>query len=269
MLLALRSRSHVSIGVRFPASACVRPVYQSPARRAISVAGVPDGSAVLAPFRSSSSSRRSASIVRFFMDAATLPAVAAGCQKGAVLHVPGTRGTACGHVETSGPSSVAVSKRMSADHGHRGGDGGCQQWSTRLAAWWLTIPAHALFRSNGPSTMQPWRWNRSASTIRAPTVISLDPGAPIVARLWPASERVAGSGQRPSVPVPTPQATPRAETLHGVDQQGTSTLRSRCARSRRRLPYPQSGHRASSSSETRAPRSAARARASPRSTGTP
>ena len=50
---------------------------------------------------------------------------------------------------------------------------------------------------------------------------------------------------------------------------GTSTLRSRCARSRRRSPCPPSGRRASSSSAMRAPRSAARAQASPRSTGTP
>ena len=49
----------------------------------------------------------------------------------------------------------------------------------------------------------------------------------------------------------------------------TSTLRSQCARSRQPSLYPPSGRRASSSWEMRAPRSAARARASPRSTGTP
>ena len=49
----------------------------------------------------------------------------------------------------------------------------------------------------------------------------------------------------------------------------TPTLRSRCARSRRRSPCPPSDRRASSSSASRAPRSAARARGSPRSTGTP
>ena len=48
----------------------------------------------------------------------------------------------------------------------------------------------------------------------------------------------------------------------------TAPFRSRCARSRRPSPCPPSGRRASSSSATRAPRSAARAPASPRSTGT-
>ena len=81
MLRALRSRSHVSIGVRFPASVCVRPAYQSSARRAISVADAPDGSAALAPLCSSSSNRRSASTVRFFMDGPTLAAIAGGCQR--------------------------------------------------------------------------------------------------------------------------------------------------------------------------------------------
>ena len=46
-------------------------------------------------------------------------------------------------------------------------------------------------------------------------------------------------------------------------------FRSRCVRSRRRSPCPPSDRRASSSSATRGQRSAARAQASPRSTGTP
>ena len=46
-------------------------------------------------------------------------------------------------------------------------------------------------------------------------------------------------------------------------------FRSRCARSRLPSPCPPSGRRASSSSATRDPRSAARAPASPRSTSTP
>ena len=47
-----------------------------------------------------------------------------------------------------------------------------------------------------------------------------------------------------------------------------SRVRSRCARSRRRSPCPPAGRRASSSSATRAPRSAVRAPTFPRSRGT-
>ena len=65
---ALRSRSHVSIGVRFPASACVGPPYQSSATRAISASGVPVGTASRAPVCISARRRRSAFIVRFIMD---------------------------------------------------------------------------------------------------------------------------------------------------------------------------------------------------------
>ncbi len=60
-----------------------------------------------------------------------------------------------------------------------------------------------------------------------------------------------------------------AEGLVSPNLGALPPFRSRCARSRRRSPCPPSGRRASSSSETHAPRSAARARASPRSTGTP
>ena len=65
------------------------------------------------------------------------------------------------------------------------------------------------------------------------------------------------------------QVQRRRPTPCSLAEGGTSTLRSRCARSRRPSPCLPSGRRASSSSETRAPRSAARAPASPRSTGTP
>ena len=44
-----------------------------------------------------------------------------------------------------------------------------------------------VFRSNGPATLKPCRWKRSASTRRAPTVISPVPGGPVVARLCPAA----------------------------------------------------------------------------------
>ena len=50
---------------------------------------------------------------------------------------------------------------------------------------------------------------------------------------------------------------------------GAGLIRSRCAQSRRPSPCPPSGRRASSSSATCARRSAARARGSPRSRGTP
>ena len=64
-----------------------------------------------------------------------------------------------------------------------------------------------------------------------------------------------------------PAFPPRPSRTHGPTSP--AALRSRCARSRRPSPCPPSGRRASSSSETRAPRSVARAPASPRSTGTP
>ena len=63
--------------------------------------------------------------------------------------------------------------------------------------------------------------------------------------------------------------TRRLSPGRGRPHRRASTLRSRCARFRRPSQYPPSGRRASSSSETRGPRSAARARAFPRSTGTP
>ena len=61
----------------------------------------------------------------------------------------------------------------------------------------------------------------------------------------------------------------RLKASFSPDPRGAPPFRSRCARSRRPSPCPPSGRRASSSWATRAPRSAARARASPRSTSTP
>ena len=71
---------------------------------------------------------------------------------------------------------------------------------------------------------------------------------------------------------PDPPGSPALGAARGppcLSAGGRPRLRSRCARFRRRSPCPPSGRRASSSSETRAPRSAARAPASHRSTGTP
>ena len=111
-------------------------------------------------------------------------------------------------------------------------------------------------RGTAPPPPAPRRRSPAVGPISPPQVVwrtSVPPSATVVGGSGSAWKSCAGAARGPPC----------------LSAGGRPRLRSQCARSRRPSPCPPFGRRASSSSETRAPRSAVRARGFPRSTGTP
>ena len=119
------------------------------------------------------------------------------------------------------------------------GGGSRRRWSSSRAASPSGLPDHC----------DGWRWEPYAVAMKRSGVQS--PIRPCFSGMWLGRRGVARPwcGDRAWLATRSPRW--KHSTVRAVSR--TSTLRSRCSRSRRPSPYPPSGRRASSSSETRTP----------------